>query len=970
MRLRKSKTLPTLLGGVAIGCLMVAPTIAQEDTTTSTISTIDEDAEEEISVQEKVVITGTLLQRSEFSSASPIQVLTAEVATLEGLISTADIIQGSSIAAGSVQLNNQFGGFVVDGGLGVNTASLRGLGDQRTLVLINGRRPGPSGTRGAVGAFDLNLMPDSAVTRVEILKDGASTIYGSDAVGGVINIITRTAIDEPELTVEINAPFESGGESISVDGAYGFNFDTGNIALSAQYTKREDLSIGDRDYLACSRDLIRGSDGTLIDREDRSINAGTANDNCDNIYANTFINAARFGDRYIPTPDGVTEGPIPGYRLRTNSNYLTSSDGQAYFEDDLYDPRVNSSDAINALETLSFFATSDFAFDVLGGINWKGEALYTKRTTKRDGWRQFFPYIGGTGTGREYDTEYENAFGALVLPITAFPRNNEVEVEYLAVASTFDGGFSGFARFSDWAWSIDLSHSRSDGDYTGNEILIDQSGDWTRTNIAPTYDPFAAGWLDGSDTSWHDDVQSIETGNTIYEQTVAKGVLTGPLFELPAGEVLAGIMVEGRKYSIDDQPSENSVNGNLWGSSSALPTVGEEDVFEIAAEFEIPVLKGLPGAEELSLNLSARSFNYSTYGTGDVWKAQLNWQIAPAFRARATKGTTFRAPALFETFQGATTGFSSQLAIDPCIEWAESTNQNVQTNCASLGIPADYSPTGSSATIVSAGGGTFLTPETSDSETFGLVFTPSFADFSFAVDYFKISVEDQIAQLGAGQIVGGCHIGSTFPNTFCDLIQRNGADALEPFSITEVQDLYVNINSQETNGWDFTARYLQEMNIGDLPVEAQATYTDSDLIQLFNSAEESGFEDNEFNGTTGDPEWVWNSRTSLERGDFTYSWFMNFIGKGDNSRFEASEITYQGVLGSADRKAEQVLYHGGSVQWEGSSVTITAGIRNIFNEAPPSISSASLTNRRGVVPLSAGYDLRGRTGYVSVNKKF
>lgn len=360
MTFKTSKILPTLLGGAALSCLLHVNAIAQEDDDTEIeISTIDENVDDDALLQEKVVVTGSLLRRSEFSSASPIQVLTAETATLEGLISTADIIQGSSIAAGSVQLNNQFGGFVIDGGLGVNTVSLRGLGDQRTLVLLNGRRPGPSGTRGAVGAFDLNLIPDSAVTRAEILKDGASTIYGSDAVGGVVNIITRTSIDEPELTVEVNAPFSSGGESFSIDGAYGFNFDTGSVALSAQYTKREDLSVGDRSYLSCDRDLVRGSAGILIDRVDRSINAGTPNENCDNVYANTFINALNFGERYIPSPDGVTTGPIAGYRPRTNATYLTAAEGPAYFEDDLYDPRVDSEDAINAQETLSLFATSD-----------------------------------------------------------------------------------------------------------------------------------------------------------------------------------------------------------------------------------------------------------------------------------------------------------------------------------------------------------------------------------------------------------------------------------------------------------------------------------------------------------------------------------------------------------------------------------------------------------------------------------
>ncbi|MEM9178727.1 MAG: TonB-dependent receptor [Pseudomonadota bacterium] len=966
-----NRCLAGLLASSAMACIIVPAAHTQEDLQDETaIDLLDEDAaEEEAAVQDKIVVTGSLLRRTEFTSASPIQVLTAEVATLEGLISAADILQGSSIAAGSTQLNNQFGGFVINGGTGINTVSLRGLGDQRTLVLLNGRRPGPAGVRGAVGAFDLNVIPDSAVTRYEILKDGASTIYGSDAVGGVVNIITRTAVDQPELTVRANVPFESGGESLAIDGAFGLNFDRGNIAISGQYTLREDLSIGDRDYLACGPDLIKGVGGGLIDREDRSINAGTSNDNCDNIYANTFIEGFNFANRYIPSPDGVSEGPIPGYRLRTNASYATSEDGQAFFEDDLYDPRVNSADARNRQEIWSLFATSDFAFDVLGGVNWLGEFLYTQRKSESEGWRQFFPYIGGDDTGAPYSTEYENGFGFLAVPITAFPSNRDVTVDYLSIASTLEGSFGQIEALKDWVWTFDLSHTKSDGEETINAILSDRSGDWFETDNAPTYDPADPAWLDGSDTSWYDQVQSIETGTTVYEQTIAQARVSGPVYELPAGEILAAIGMEGRKYSIDDQPSENSVNANIWGSSAALPTVGEEDVFEVFGEVEIPLLKGAPSAEELSLNLSARAFNYATYGTGDVWKIQGNWQVTPEVRFRATKGTTFRAPALFETFLGATTGFQSQLAIDPCANWGESSNQNLRTNCASIGIPEDYSPIGSSATIFSEGGGSDLTPETAESETLGVIFTPSFINLSLAIDYFNIEVEDQIAQLDAATVVSGCYIADNFPdNSFCDLLERNDANATEPFAITSVRDIYVNVNSQKTDGVDITLRYDQEFEFGDVIFEGQATYTDTDIIQLFDTAEETGFDVNDFNGTIGDPEWVWNSRLSLDRGDFRYSWFMDYIGVTDSSVFADSEITYQGVSGIADRKAEEVVYHDASVRWTGDSLQITVGVENIFDEAPPTISSG--LQRRGTVPLSAGYPLRGRTGFVQLTKVF
>ncbi|MCC6789893.1 MAG: TonB-dependent receptor plug domain-containing protein, partial [Hyphomonadaceae bacterium] len=269
--------------------------------------------------EEEVVVTGSRIRRDEFTSTAPIQVITGETATLEGLIDAGEVLQSSSVAAGSFQLNGQFGGFVVEGGTGINSVSLRGLGAQRSLVLLNGRRPGPAGVRGQVGAFDLNVIPSSVVQRYEILKDGASSVYGSDAVAGVVNVITVDRIDDPIINFEINQPFEDGGESYSIDGAYGLNFSRGNVVIAGQYQVREDLSVGDRDYLSCPQDLIYSpTTGARIDREDRSILRNTNLAGCNNIYFNTVIVGA---NRYVPSPNGVTTGPIPGYRPRANRTY-------------------------------------------------------------------------------------------------------------------------------------------------------------------------------------------------------------------------------------------------------------------------------------------------------------------------------------------------------------------------------------------------------------------------------------------------------------------------------------------------------------------------------------------------------------------------------------------------------------------------------------------------------------------------
>jgi iron complex outermembrane receptor protein len=156
----------------------------------STVSA-QEDSDAAAGEVEEIVVTGSRIRRDEFTSASPVQVIDMEMSTLAGLIDTTEILQGSTVAANSSQINNLLGGFVVNGGPGVNTLDLRGLGANKTLVLLNGRRLNPAGTRGTVAAVDLNTLPASVIQRVEILKDGASSVYGSDAVTGVVNIITR-----------------------------------------------------------------------------------------------------------------------------------------------------------------------------------------------------------------------------------------------------------------------------------------------------------------------------------------------------------------------------------------------------------------------------------------------------------------------------------------------------------------------------------------------------------------------------------------------------------------------------------------------------------------------------------------------------------------------------------------------------------------------------------------------------------
>ena len=973
---RGLKLLP--LAVAVFACLSSATAFAQSQTEIDTGAEDEQSEQQEQAAQDgvteidRVTVTGSLIRRVEYDSISPVQVITADTNIMLGQVDAADFLQTSNIAAGSTQINNQFSGFVIEGGAGVQTVSLRGLGAQRSLVLLNGRRAGPAGTRGQVAAFDLNVIPTVIIQRVELLKDGSSSIYGSDAVAGVANIITRKNIDRPEITFNARAPFEGGGETFTISGATGWNFDRGGITLAAEWFKREPLKVGDRDFLKCSEDLFEDAQGNRIDREDRSITAGTNLSGCNNLYANTVFDAL-FGTRYIPSPDGSTVGLIPGYRPRRNQTY-TGPEGQAFYEDVLNFDFFGDQYISNELERFSVYAGADFAFD---SVNWNAEVLLNRRENESRRFRQFFPLVGGS-TSLIPSFRYANdpdyvapVPSGLAQPVIPFRSNGNEQVDYFYVSTGLDGLFS---STDTWAWQVDTNFSRSDGDYSSLGIVASRSGDVQFDDNAPVIDYFDPSILNGDRMNdleaqigqWH-------TGNTVYDQFSVRGIATGELFDLPAGAVAMAVGVEYRDYSIDDQPSDLSRNGDLWGQSSAQVTQGEDTVKEIVAEVEVPLISGVPGFEELKVNASGRAFDYdSIEDTDSIWKVGLSWQMTPSFRARATRGTSFRAPGLYELYLGNQTGFLSQLAIDPCVNWGESTNDFLRTNCAADGIPANYAGGSASATIVSGGGAGLLRPETSLAETVGIVFTPEFADFSVALDYWSYDIRDTISQLGGGAILGGCYGSPVFPNAFCNLFDRNAAnDPTAPNAITEVRDSYLNVNKLKTRGYDLLFRYEKDFAAGNLEVEGNFTYVMEDFEQLFDSTLASGFDTNDFNGAISRPKVVGNVRSAFQRNDWTFTWFMDYVHGTRNLNLSPIVPSYFGFPNAVrDVTADRVIYHGAAVFYEQPDWTVLVGVRNMFGTEPPQVSSG-VASRYGNTPAFATqYDWLGRTGYVQFNYKF
>jgi iron complex outermembrane receptor protein len=405
-------------------------------------------------------------------------------------------------------------------------------------------------------------------------------------------------------------------------------------------------------------------------------------------------------------------------------------DGQGYA---LYESQTDfdftkSDMVINEMERLNVYATFDYTFDFWGGVDMDMDFLYSSRETYAESWRQFFPIIGSAvaapyGYGYPDDPDWNPSIPLyLGQPVMPYPSNYGADIDYYYVTAGFEGLLP---TDSYWSWQVYGSYSYSDGDYYNHAILTSQSGDWGEgATSAPPIDFYDPAILSGDNMQALVDAIGVDIrGNTVYDQFQVVGILAGDLFEMPAGTVGAAFGLEWREFSIDDNPDPLSQNGEIWNSTRALVTKGTNSVWEAFAELEVPLLAGKPGVEELTLNVSARTFDYDEGGSDSVWKAGLRWALTPTFMFRSTMGTSYRAPALFELFLGDETGFAGQ-GIDPCVDWGESTNELIRRNCAADGIPDDYDGLGSSAEVTSGGGAGNLDPETSDAMTFGFVWTP------------------------------------------------------------------------------------------------------------------------------------------------------------------------------------------------------------------------------------------------------
>jgi iron complex outermembrane receptor protein len=889
--------------------------------------------------QGSIVITGSRIRQPEFTSPDPVSRIDPEIAQRQGKLEIAETLQSSPIAAGSTQITSAISSnFNTNGGPGAETIDLRGLGANRTLVLLNGRRAGPAGTRGGVSSFDLNVLPQSIVKSVDILKTGASSIYGSDAIAGVVNLITKNDFNGLQVDAFGNLTTRGGGEQYSASVLWGKTFDRGHVMIAADYFHQNELARGDRGYLGCPEAYIfkKGSNqrADLIDPR-------TGKPQCldlpvGQVWTYDLEYLFGYGPGNLRLADGTPISPLPGGGGVTLIQYQYPGEHlgvpgfggcgdvscfgtpPGWFPTG-YDPAsyaIQNNFSEIPLEqslipkTSRYTIYGDASYELSDHVEAYAEFLGNRRKTYQNGWRQVWAFGGTEDFYGTYWAPGWEGFNWISPTAITNHADNSQKVDYWRGVGGLRGDLGGFLK--GWSYDAYVQYSHNKGIYKSEQFLQDiydvssfQYGSCVGTKLprsgkacmdVPWTDPnFLMGDMS---PALQDYMFDWETGKTIYKQLSGEASMTGNLFELPAGPVGVALGVASRRDSIVDTPGDITLAGNAWGSTASGITAGHTQTNEAFGEIQVPLLKDRPFFRDLSLSGAARITNVKAVRRDDgltekdngnwTYKVGGNWAVNSVVRFRGTYGTSYRAPALFEEFKANETGFISARTIDPCVRWGVNLDQGnisqrVADNCAADGIPNNYAGGSITATVFSQGGIGSLSPETSTAKTASIILTPHFAflpktRLSLAIDYFDIKVKGEISQLGAGNIISGCYESETFPSDpLCSLFTRG--QGLDPYGIGEVHDKYVNIASQRNQGLDFTALIQHNLgSMGTLTLLGNATYQLKDKFQLLPTSPTESF-----NGDIGDPKFVadlnatWRNRTG-----WSFFWGTEIYGTASN----------------------------------------------------------------------------------------
>lgn len=899
---------------------------------------------------EEVVVTGSRIRRPDIDSASPVTVLDRSDIVLTGLTDVGDILQSMPSMSGS-----PIGTTTNNGGNGSVQIDLRGMGVDRTLTLVNGQR--------TVDGGDFQTIPASMIERVEILKDGASATYGADAVAGVVNIITRKDFEGFEVYTQTAEWMDSEGGQDSVGFVTGNTFDGGHFVFGAEFVDQEEAFQRDVPW-----DFMQNSYYIYPEGCENQVAApydGTPQGGCYPI-GSSRIPEGRFG--FISDPDG------------DNLLFIGTPASSPYEVGLLepYDGRTYNYAPVNYLQTpyerTNVFVEGSFA--VSDNVNFRTEIRGNKRTSAQELAPLPFtpgdPMYVGNFMGQAYEGISENNY-YLRRAIDLYNTTNGASLPYEPVSDARRRMIETSRRFeqninqyqflaelegdlNDTRWSVYINEGyrqRQDRDFgqfsgvrlsnaLGPSADLDNNGQpecYTNTADPTTLiqgcvplNLFGGGVVDaGSNptvtTLTQDmlDYVSLDTVDTfITRQTVFGASLDGTsIIELPGGGLGWAVGYtywdQEYEYTPDSAKTIGAVTGNVGAGTDG--TLTNKSVF---AELFAPVFDN--GTQRLDLKLGLRYDDYDAFDSESTWQLGAEFNLIENVKLRATSGTVFRAPDIDDLYGGLVDSFPTYT--DPCIPAG---GAPLPATCAQVGIQND------SQVNAKVGGNPNLQPETGDSFTAGVVWTPTFGnhDLSLTVDYWDIQIEEGISSLGVQFILDDCYLAGNQQS--CDLVTR-----APNYSITSILDSSLNVADQGAKGIDTEVRWsLPSTDYGDWEVSflwshltertktpfAGASKEDLSGRYTDPTAEDGGaYADDKFNYTV---QWQMESLSIAYKGEFISSLDADtFCNCGTGNRPDGSYI----------QKVDSFLYHDLVARYEAPyGFTVSGAITNLTDEEPPFI---------------------------------
>ena len=961
-----------------------------------------------------VVVTGSRIRQDPLNQPAPLVTVDDEDIARSGLTSVGDLLQRLPVSGGG--LNTKFNtsgniGFPPDGGgvgAGAATADLRHLGPKRTLVLVDGIRwVNESSASGVGAATDLNTIPTSIIDHIEVLQDGASAIYGSDAIAGVINIITKKSFEGIEFSGYTGGYDEGDGDTSQFNISAGATSETTRSFFGLSYLDQQRVSSADREISEFPTPGV----GACTGRCSSGIPQGRL----------VFVDPNTNNELDLVLNDGVTD-PIynpadPPGGPRTDSYHPFSTADRFNFQP--FNMITTPSERIGLYGQVETDLSENVSVYVKGLFN-------NRNSTNQAAPEPLFVGPGaGNGFGSPlditeisvdnpynplgFDLSLTNGIVVTRRPLEGGPRIFEQNVNTWYAGGGFRGDFTAADR--DFFWDVNAVWSRNRADQTTH-------GSYNALKIKNALGPGTAAGVNGATATACGEVTLVAGvptvvnpisncvplnifggqgagGGTITQEMLnyIRPVLhdnseqelkdftaniTGTIFELPAGGLNFALGVEHREQNGFYEPDAIYPARESAGVPSGA-TEGEIEVDEVYGEIQIPIFKDAPLADLLQVTAALRWFDYSTFGNDTTSKFGLNWRPIEQLLFRGTWGEGFRAPGIGELF-GTLSRFDATLD-DPCSDYTAANPDgrtvpqpaNIQANCASLGVPASYNQLNPQISVIT-GGNQELVPETSEGYTLGLVWSPTWATdaswseaLEFELTYYTIEIENTIQARDAQAKLDGC--AANLDAVLCDGIERITGGHIAGFSNT-----LINIGGTDTSGYDVNMRWvLPETGVGQFTFSWQNTILDEYIDQVQTA---SGLVDEAREGTErGSPSIAFPEWKSA----LTADWTLGDFGGAATIRYTDSvtETCPTAVIGlglcsneaAAENEMDATTYMDIQGSWTpaglGGGWTFTLGVNNVLDEDPPFCFSCELNSFDG-----SAYDIPGMFWYGRVVARF